>query len=42
VVSERPPHFWMKGDFGAFLWLSTVQFLGCPSGELVIAGLLAT
>jgi hypothetical protein len=32
----------MKGDFGAFLWLSTVQFLGCPSGELVIAGLLAT
>jgi hypothetical protein len=32
----------MKGDFDAFLWLATVQSLGCPSGELVKSGLLAS
>lgn len=42
VVSERSLHFWMKGDFGSFLWLTIAQTLGYRFGELVKTGLLAS
>jgi hypothetical protein len=32
----------MKGDFGSFLWLAIAQTQGCPFGELVKSGLLAS